>query len=377
MKTKNFTGIVALIIIAASCSKPKQETKAIRKDVTETVFASGTLEANSTYDLTAQTDGYLVQVNFKEGDIVKEGQVLAIVDNKQNVFNNKSANALYEISRSNLSPNAPSIVQAKNASVVAKQKMENDSVQTTRYKRLFETNSVSRTEYDNMQLQYQTSKANYANSVANYNLVEQQAEQQVIINEAQKNVNKNLSGNNEISAVFDGRVYNKFKQKGDFVRKGDLIATIGDPNFIYAKVSIDESSISKVKLGQEAIIKLNPNKEKTYKGKVAEIFPSFNEATQSFTCKLFFTDSLDFRVVNTQLQSNIIIGEIKNALLIPRNFLQYGDYVNVKGKKQSVKVSARVVSSDWVVIENGITENDVIITENISENSINVSEINK
>ncbi len=172
-------------------------------------------------------------------------------------------------------------------------------------------------------------------------------------------------------------MYNKFKQKGDFVRKGDVIATIGDPNFVYAKVSIDESSIGKVKLGQVAVIKLNPNKEKTYKGVVAEIFPSFNEATQSFTCKLFFTDSLDFKIVNTQLQSNIIIGETKNALLIPRNYLQYGDYVNVKGKKQPVKVSAQIVGSEWVVIENGITENDVIITENISENQINVTEINK
>jgi HlyD family secretion protein len=370
-------GIVALAVTASSCSKPSQETMPIRKDVTETVFASGTLEANGTYDLTAQTDGYLVQVNFNEGHIVKEGQVLAVVDNKQNVFNNKSANALYEISRSNLMPNAPSIVQAKNSADVALQKMEIDSAQASRYKKLFETNSISRTEYENMALQYQTSKANYANAVANFNLVKQQAEQQVIINEAQKDVNKNLSGNNEIAAVFDGKVYTKYKQKGDFVRKGDVIATIGDANFVYAKISVDESSIGKVKLGQQAVIKLNPNKEKTYKAEVSEIFPSFNEATQSFTCKLYFTDSLDFKVVNTQLQSNIIIGEIKNALLIPRNFLQYGDYVVVKGQKKPVKVSVRLVSSDWVVIENGISESDVIITENLSGNELTISEINK
>jgi len=36
-----------------------EETTPIRKDVTETVFASGVLEANNTYSLTAQTDGYL------------------------------------------------------------------------------------------------------------------------------------------------------------------------------------------------------------------------------------------------------------------------------------------------------------------------------
>lgn len=376
MKTKIIVGFTAIIAMVTSCGKPSQETKPIRKDVTETVFASGALEANGTYSLTAQTDGYLVQVNFNEGDIVKEGQILAVVDNKQNIFNNKSANALYEISRSNLSANAPSLVQAKNSSLLAKQKMENDSAQAARYKKLFETNSVSRTEYDNIALQYQTSKANYANSIENYNLLKQQAEQQVIINEAQKNINKDMSGNNEITAVFNGKVFNKFKQKGDFVRKGDVIATIGEPDFIYAKVSIDESSIGKVKLGQEAIIKLNPNKEKTYKALVAEIFPSLDESTQSFTCKLFFIDSLDFKVVNTQLQSNIIIGETKNALLIPRNYLKYGDYVEVKGKDKPVKVTPRLISNEWVLIEEGLSENDIIITDNIGGEQVSLTSTN-
>jgi len=365
MKTKIFLGIAALSIIAASCGKKTQETSPIRKDVTETVFASGSLEANGTYNLTSQTDGYLVQVNFEEGDLINEGEVLAVVDNKQNLFNNKSANALYEISKNNLSLNSPSLVQAKNSSLVAKQKMELDSVQAVRYKKLFESKSVSQNDYDNMMLQYFTSKANYASSVANFKLAKQQAEQQLIINEAQKDVNRNLSGNNEITAVFNGKIYKKFKQKGDFVRKGDVIATLGEPYFIYAKVSVDESSISKVKIGQDAIIKLNPNKEKTYKGKVAEIFPAFDEATQSFTCKLHFTDSLDFRVINTQLQSNIIVGETKNALLIPRNYLKYGDYVEVKGKKNPLKIVARIVSSDWVLVEEGLGDNDVIITDNI------------
>jgi multidrug efflux pump subunit AcrA (membrane-fusion protein) len=377
MKSIRFIAIAVFASILSSCGKPTEETKPIRKDVTETVFASGTLEANGTYSLTSQTDGYLVQVYFEEGNIVKENQVLAVVDNKQNIFNTKSANALYEISRSNLSANAPSLAQAKNSSIIAKQKMESDSAQAARYKNLFKSNSVSRTEYDNIELQYQTSKANYANSLENYNLVKQQAEQQVIMNEAQKDVNRNLSANNEITAVFTGKVYKKFKQKGDYVRKGDIIATIGDPTFIYAKVSIDESSISKVQLGQEAIISINPVKGKTYKGKVAEIFPAFDEATQSFICKLFFTDSLDFRVINTQLQSNIVIGETKNALLIPRNYLKYGDFVEVKGKKQPIKVTTRLVSSQWVLIEDGITENDVIITDNIIGSDISITDINK
>ena len=56
------------------------------KDIIETVFASGTLEPEGKYNLTAQSDGYLVAVKFKEGDMVKTNDVLAVVDNQPNTF---------------------------------------------------------------------------------------------------------------------------------------------------------------------------------------------------------------------------------------------------------------------------------------------------
>lgn len=364
MKTK-FIALIGFVVLLSSCAKKTEETKPIRKDVTETVFASGILEANGTYSLTAQNDGYLVAVNFTENDIIQEGAVLAVIDNKQNIFNTESADALYEIAKNNANPNAPSLAQAKNSSLIAKQKMELDSVQMMRYQKLFASNSIAKAEYENVSLQYQTSKTNYANSLENYNQQKQQAEQQVIINASQSNVNKVLSSYNQIRAVFTGRVYQKVKQKGDFVRKGDVIATIGDANIIYAKVSIDESNIRKVKIGQEVAIQLNTNKEKIYKGQVAEILPAFNEATQSFTCKIFFVDSLDFKVINTQLESNIVVGVNKNALLIPRNYLAYGNLVTVKGQEKPTKVTTRFVSSEWVQIESGIDENTILITDNV------------
>ena len=357
--------LILFSIVLFSCGKKVEETKPIRKDVTETVFASGVLEADGTYSLTAQNDGYLVAVNFKENDIVQIGTVLAEIDNKQNVFSTESSDALYKIAKNNTNPNAPLLMQAKNSSALAKQKMEMDSLQWVRYQRLLKANSIAKAEYENVLLQYETSKSNYENSLASYKQAQQQAEQQLITNASQSNISRVLSGFNQIKAVFTGKVYQKLKQKGDFVRKGDVIATIGDANFIYAKVSIDESNIGKIKVGQEAVIQLNTNKSKTYKGKVAEVAPAFDETTQSFSCKIFFTDSLDFKVINTQLQSNIVVGVTKNALLIPRNYLGYGNLVNVKGQEKPVKVSTKFVSSDWVQIESGIDENTILITDNI------------
>jgi HlyD family secretion protein len=377
MKTKLKIYVLGAIVLTAlaSCGKKTEETKPIRKDVTETVFASGILEADGTYNLTAQTDGYLVQINFKEGDLVKEGSVLAVVDNKESKYNTESTNALYNIAQSNLSPTAPALMQAKNNVAVAKHNLQQDSLQYVRYKKLLETNSVAQIDFENTELKYQTSRANYESAKESYKLQKQQAEQSVISNKALKEVNRVMFGNNEIRAVVSGKVYEKRKQKGDFVRKGDVIAVIGDANYLYAKINVDESNIGKIKLGQEAIIQLNTNQTKQYKAKVGEIYPAFDEASQSFYCKLVFTDSLDFKVSGTQLQSNTIVGFQKNALLIPRSYLNFDGTVQIKGEKQPTKVVTNFISTSWVQVLSGITETTILVTENLSANKLDTSEV--
>jgi RND family efflux transporter MFP subunit len=362
MKKQLYTFITVSVVLSA-CGKKTNETTPTRKDVIETVFASGILEADGTYALRAQSDGYLVQVSFKENDLVKAGQVIALVDNKQNVINTESANTLFEIAQSNTSLTAPLLAQAKTSMETAKEKMEFDGEQTQRYKKLWEANSISKVDYESMALQYQTSQGNYKNALENYNHQKQQADQQLAINKAQKNANNVLTAFNQIKAVYAGKVYSKLKQNGDYVRKGDEIATIGNANLIYAKVSIDESSIAKIKVGQEAVVQLNVNKEKNYKGTVAEILPTFNEQTQSFICKVYFVDALGFTIINTQLQVNIITGTAKNALLIPRKYLGFGNTVTVKGANEPVKVKTKFVSSEWVQVESGLDETAVIITD--------------
>ena len=118
MKTHQILTLgISLLIM--SCGKATQETAPIRKDVTETVFASGILEADYLYNLTAQADGTLKTILFTEGDIVPQGMVLAIVENRESGFNTASAEALYDIARSNASPDAPGMLQAAKSETIA------------------------------------------------------------------------------------------------------------------------------------------------------------------------------------------------------------------------------------------------------------------
>jgi multidrug efflux pump subunit AcrA (membrane-fusion protein) len=370
-----FIFTITTLFFLASCGKKTQETKPIRKDVIETVFASGVLEAKNTYTLKAQTDGYLSAVNFEEGDFVKTGRILAIVDNKESGFNQESAKELYDIAQRNSQNNAPALLQAQNAINLNKQKMEQDFVQFQRYKKLWDSNSIAKIDFENSELQYKTSKTNYESSLENYKQLKQQAEQQVISNKVAKDVNSIVLSKNQIKAVKSGKVYKKYKQIGDYVTRGEAIALIGEPTNIYAKVNIDESNIGKIKVGQEALVQLNINKDKTYKGRVSEIYPSFDEATQSFICKITFNEPLDFTIVNTQLQSNITVGVNKNALLIPRNFVDFGGNVQIKDQKEKVKITTKFASSDWVQVLSGINENTVLVTENLAANKTATSEV--
>ena len=353
-------GITFAAVLAGACGIKSNEARPVRKNITETVFASGVLVPDDQYDLTAQSDGYLVKLNFNEGDTVQTGTTLAVIENKQNDYSARSSNALLSIANKNVLPNAPALVQAKANLDLAKSKLKQDEVQAERYKKLYDDKSVSKLEYENATLALENSKANLTAMQENYNLAKQQADQQLIIQQSQKGINSFLAGMNEVKAVIGGKVYKKFKQLGDYVHRGDMIAEIGDKNSIYAKLNVDETNISKVKLGQQVIIQLNTNKDKNYQGLVTEIYPAFDEQSQSFYCKAQFIDNLDFKIAGTQLQANIIIGQKENVLTIPRDYLGYGNKVNVKGKGV-ITVTTGFVSSDWVEITHGLDEKSILI----------------
>jgi len=130
---------------------------------------------------------------------------------------------------------------------------------------------------------------------------------------------------------------------------------------IQAVLNVDENSIAQVKLGQVVFIKLNTNKNTIYNGKVAEILSAYDQQTQSFICKVNFDQVLSGSLYGTQLEANILINEKKNALLIPRQFLGFGNKVNVKGKDENLVIKTGIISTEYVEVLEGINQDDVLL----------------
>jgi multidrug efflux pump subunit AcrA (membrane-fusion protein) len=358
MKTILF---LSILLIFFSC-KNEKETKPIVQDIKELVFASGELEWDNSYNLTAQTEGVLLNADFEVGNKIVKGHILANIDNKSNQINTQTAKKQLSIANENLTSDAPQIQQLEQNIAFAESKYQQDKLQAERYQRLYESQSIAKVEYENIQL-------NAKNSLSNLNALQkqkqqilQQAKVQQISTEGQVQNSQIIQGYNQIIATESGTIIKKLKTKGDYVRKGDVIAVIADEQKVEAVLNVDENSIGKIQIGQTVFVQLNTDKNKIINGKISEILSAFDEQTQSFICKVTFDTALTFSLFGTQLEANVLVGEKKNALLIPREFVGYGNKVNVKGKEQPVIIKLGIVSTDYVEVLEGISKEDILLS---------------
>jgi multidrug efflux pump subunit AcrA (membrane-fusion protein) len=341
--------------------KPNEEVMPIRKDISEIVFASGTLESDDRYNLTAQTEGNILSIYVEEGKYMNKGAVAAIIDNPTNIINTQQAREQLDIAQYNTTDNAPMLKQLKANIVAAEDRLNQDIIQEQRYQKLYEQQSATKSELERYQLNTKSSRANLQALQAQYKTLQQQNKQQYIQQKGSVRVSQENQRNNTIYIINSGKVYKQLKHKGDYVRRGDVIAIIANENLLYAKLNIDENSINKVNVGQEVSVKLNTQKNKIYIGKISEILPQFDEPSQSFIAKVQFDTLPDFTINGTQLEANILIGNKKNALLIPRNYMFYGNKVQLKSQKNMTTVVPGIISTEYVEILEGLKESDIIV----------------
>lgn len=133
---------------------------------------------------------------------------------------------------------------------------------------------------------------------------------------------------------------------GDSVQTGGSIATVIDPNAMETVVSVDESDISKVKVGQSATVTLDAISGKTYTGAVSAINPIGTSTSGVTTYDV---------TVTIQSPSGIMVGMTTNVSVITKS-----------------KANALVVSSGAILEKSGTT-GYIIDASKVTENGRTVT----
>lgn len=346
-----------------SCkSKATDEIKPIRNNIVEVVFASGTLEFDDKFAIMAQNEGNIIHLYIEEGNTIVSNQIVAEVDNQQYNINETALKNQLAIAEKNASENAPALLAIKANINAAKAKLEQDILQENRYKELLEEDAVTKKEFEQYQLSTKNSKENLIALQEQYQNLKLQNKQILIQQQNSYNLNIDNLKKNKIKSTISGKVITLYKQKGDYIKRGEVLALVANNNKIYAQLNVDEDGIDKVKIGQDVIVQLNTQKTKKYKAKVSEIMPQFDVNSQSFLVKIIFDELPSLLINGTQLEANIITGQKENALLIPRQYMYYGNKVQLKDDEKLTTVKPGIISTEYVEILEGISENDILVS---------------
>lgn len=357
-----YLALFALCTVTAC--KPKYiEVSPKTGPVTEAIFASGSIEPKDAYTLTSLSDGFIVKSHVTENDLVRDGQLLFELDNRQQHTQVQIAQTNVAYARISASENSPALSQIKAQIDAAKAKMETDNTTLERYKRLYSTNSISKQDLDNANLNYQSSLSSYNALQASYKSTADKVKQDLANTQSQL---QNVEAGNQyfkLVAIGPSKVYQIFKKQGDLVRKGEQVAQLGNPDSIVINLDVDEGSISKIKLGQQALVELNTEKNKTYEAYISKIYPHFNEASQSYKVEARFVREMPGLISGTQLQANIITNKKDNALLIPHVYVVNGNKVPIKkgDKIDTTTITTGIVSDEWIEVLSGLTPQDKLV----------------
>ena len=350
-------GICCFTIIGlASFACTKTVTiKPANHSVIDAVFASGYLVLEHEYIVTANTEGYLSKANVEEGDSVTVGMPLFKLSSDVQDEQLLNARVNYQDALDNARPTAPERQQVVLQLEQAKVQLALDKKNHARYANLLKTGAVAQQEFDQAELQYENSKHNVVILEKSLDDLDDKLALNLKNAETQLTIQQENHTDYFLTSSIQGKVLHVFKEQGELVRRGEAIAKIGGGK-TRVKLFVAEEDINRVKLGQQVLVSLNTDKDHLLTATTRKLYPAFDDVEQSFIVEASFDQTPSNLFANTQLQANIIIDEKDEALVMPSEYLTYGDSVYLfSGGKRYVEVGIR--SKEWVEILAGIDEN--------------------
>ncbi len=163
----------------------------------------------------------------------------------------------------------------------------------------------------------------------------------------------------------DGTITQADPIPGQVVLAADTIAKVVDFSQVIFAADIDESDISKVKLGQKAEITLNAYGDTIFKGTVVEIGTQTRTTSNGatvVTVKVAFDDQSVEHIDGLNGQVNIITSEKDHVLSVPIDALQNGIVLVKSGtgiKKE--KVSTGFQTDTDIEITDGLSAGDQVV----------------
>lgn len=325
---------------AAGLAVPVGLATAAKGEVPIVIRALGTVTAINTVNVKSQIAGQLTEVHFQEGQLVKQGDLLAVVDPRP-----------YEVA----------LQQAIGQQQRDEALLKNAQTDLERYRKLVAQDSIARQQYDS-----QTSLV-------------RQYEAALVIDQAQVDAAKLNLTYTKIVAPLTGRIGLRGVDKGNYVTVGDAtsICIIVQIQPISVMFTIPEDLLPQVrqrlKAGADLPVTILDRAQKAdlAKGRLDTTDNVIDTTTGTVRLRAIFDNTNDSLFPNQFVNVRLLVDTVKDAVVVPVAAIQRGQpgtFVYLVKADDSVEI--RVVElgatdGEKVAILKGLKEGDQVVIDGV------------
>lgn len=276
----------------------------------------GTLRPDEEVDLSFETSGKIVKINFVEGTRVKKGELLAKINDKP--------------------------LQAQLEKLVAQKKLA--EAKEFRQRSLLGKDAISQESYDQIQTELQTINADI-------------------------NLIKARISETELRAPFDGVIGLRYLSEGAFATTSTKIARLVKSSPIKIEFAISEKYASEIRPGFPIIFSIEGS-ETIYNATVYAVDPKTDIDTRTILLRALYDNKNEELKTGRFANVTLKLSQIENTVAIPTEALipeMEGEKVFIykSGKASSVRVETGLRTESAIQIKRGLNFGDTLLVTGI------------
>lgn len=308
-------------------------------DIPVETNAIGTVTASKTVTILPKVDGQLLDIRFREGQIVKAGQVLAVIDSRDLTS---------------------AVQQAKGSLQTSQASLENARADLQRYVTLVAQDSIAQQKLDTQRSLVKQLEGSVRNS-------------QATLSNAQLQMSYA-----QVTAPISGRIGLKTVDVGTQVKNGTTaiaVITQSDPMLVtFSLADHFLSDISKAReQGRDLVVQAwdRDNTKQLSSGSISAFDNQIDSATGTFKVKAEFKGAGNDLFPNQFVNARVQLQTIVNGILIPQAAVQIGPnnryvwVVDADNKVHNRPVTLGPEQGDSYVISEGLQAGEHVVVDGV------------
>ena len=316
------------------------------QDFDKAVTVGGLVAAQNAVNILPKVSGMeqIKSVNVKVGDQVKQGQILAQLDTSSSQINVNNAQLGVE--------------SAQTSVAVAQQAYDNAQKSYENGQELYAAGAISQSDLDQLKL-------------ARENAWSQLRSAQIGVSNAQNGLSsaEMAQGFSTITSPINGVITMVNANVGSFATASAPMFEVSDISKLKVTAGVNESSVSKIKRGQEVLLKVAAVSDEWISGKITEIGRAMNPQTKNYPVAVAINAEVGKMSPGMYAEMEMVVDHVDDAIVIPVEAIVYKDtqpvcyVIDDENRVKEVKLELGMNDGNFYVVTKGLYEGDQIVVK--------------